>query len=92
MPNNSRMSGASKASASDPGTGAIAIDYSAADQVLTTPGRGLHINADGTLVLILIDDAHAGLPYVVKAGVTYPFAVKTIVRTGSSGATGNILL
>jgi hypothetical protein len=92
MPNNPRMGGHVPPSATDPGVGGVAIDYSTIDQNLPTPGRGLHINTTGTLMLILIDDADGpGLPYYVKAGAVYGYAVRRIMKLGSSGASGNIL-
>lgn len=75
------------------GRSCAAINYSGGDQVVDPPCRGLHINADGTLVLVLAEDPEgfAGLPFVVKEGVEYAYAVRKIVQAGSSTATGNLI-
>lgn len=67
------------------GRKSLAIDYAADDQELETPSRGIHVNTDGTLVLVLAEDDEdaAGEEYVVKAGASYPYAVRKIVKDGS---------
>lgn len=68
-----------------------AIDYAEGDQELVTPARGIHVNTDGTLVLVLAEDTdEAGLPYVVKAGAEYALAVRKVIADGSD-ASGNLL-
>jgi hypothetical protein len=68
----------------------IPIDYSAADQVLAAPGRGLFISGAGSLVVRLrsgnADTTLAGL----VAGREYAFEVARIVKLGSD-ATGLVL-
>jgi hypothetical protein len=85
---------ASVASAS--GKSGIAIDYAGGDQTVDPAlgiVRGLHVNTNGTLVLVLSHDPvdAAGLPYVLIAGQEYALSVRKIVKAGSSGVTGNIL-
>lgn len=86
---NDRMSGQST-SPDDPAVGFVAIDYSATDQVLQVYGRGIHCNVAGTLVVVGTDGSSASL--VMNAGMTYPYAIKQITRTGSSNFVGYVLL
>lgn len=61
----------------------VAIDFSAADQVLATPSRGLYISTGGTLIVRMragaADTTLAGL----VAGKTYDFEIVKIVKAGS---------
>jgi hypothetical protein len=64
----------------------VPIDYAAADQTLTAPGRALYISTGGTLVVRLrsgnADTTLAGL----VAGREYGFEVVKIVKVGSDAA------
>lgn len=85
---NQRMTGSS--GATDPVTGAVAINYSGGDQVLSTTSRGLYIGTAGNLAVVMQDLSEVTYNNLA-AGVVYPFAVRTIRQTGSTAA-GVVLL
>jgi hypothetical protein len=64
----------------------VPIDYSAADQILAAPGRGLFISTGGSLVVRLrsgtADTTLSGL----VAGREYGFEIVRIVKLGSDAA------
>lgn len=60
------------------------------DSVIYLDVQGFMVNADGTLAVQMADGSAATL--TVKAGVTYPFAVRKVKSTGSTGVTTVVLL
>jgi hypothetical protein len=88
-PGNKRVFG-SPTSASDPATGAVAIDYSGGDQVLAEYSRGIYISTAGDLAVVMAN-GDAVIFEDLAAGQVYPFSVKQITATGSAAA-GVVLL
>ena len=70
---------------SDPAMGGVAIDYAAADQVLTVPGRALYISGLGNLVVETVGGDTLTFTGLL-AGLIYPIAVRKIIKAGSSAA------
>jgi len=69
----------------DPVIGGVAINYAAADQVLTVAARGLYISGAGNLVVETIGGDTLTFTGLL-AGVIYPVAVRKIIKLGSSAA------
>jgi len=55
------------------------------DQQGDRHARAFHANVDGTLAVMLVGDS-AAVPLAVKEGLTYPYAVKRFMSTGTDAA------
>ena len=68
---------------SDPGVGAVAINYAGGDQTVEAPARGIYIDVAGNLAVVMANgDA---ITFVgLLAGVLYPFSVRQITKAGST--------
>lgn len=55
------------------------------DQQTSRHPRAFHANADGTLAVMLVGDS-AAVSLKVKEGLTYPYAVKRFMSTGTDVA------
>ena len=71
-----------------PVVGLVAISYGS-DQVFTKRVRGLHISTAGTLNVVMADGSTGSL--VLAVGV-YPYEVRQILTSGSSGVVGFALI
>jgi hypothetical protein len=60
----------------------ITDSTSTEDQQAAKHPRAFHANADGTLAAMMVGDS-AAVPLVIKEGLTYPYAVKRFMVTGT---------
>lgn len=68
-----------------PATRAAALTAGASD--LAAPTRGLHINTDGNITVVMADDAAADtVTLAVVAGMTYPYRIRRL--TAGTGVVG----
>lgn len=68
-----------------PATKAVALTASGTD--LDAPTRGLHVNADGNITVVMADDAAADtVTLSVVAGMTYPYRIRRL--TAGTGVVG----
>lgn len=89
MAQNIRFEG-SPIRASDPATGAVAIDYSGGNQTLAVEARGIYISTAGHLN-VTMRDGQTVLFSNLAAGQVYPFGVTAILQASSTAA-GVVLL
>lgn len=73
---------------SDPAIGAVAIDYSSADQLIVGSNRWLHISTAGTLK---VDMARGDTVSLVLAVGVYKYRITKIYQSGSSSAAGFVM-
>lgn len=71
-----------------PAVGIVAINYGS-DQTFTKRVRGLHISTAGTLNLVMADGSSGSMVFAVGY---YPYEVRQILNSGSSGVVGFALV
>jgi hypothetical protein len=66
--------------------GAIAVDISAADAVLTTITRGVYVGVSGDLKVIFAGDVDAAAVTLtgLASGVWHPMQIRTVVKIGTT--------
>lgn len=67
-------------------TKSTAINVAAADQAVSPPSNGLYITTTGTLVVRFAEDSADVTLTNLQAGFFYPFAVKKIIKLGTTAA------
>jgi hypothetical protein len=73
---------------SEPATGAVAMTRT--DVTYPTSARGFHCNVAGSISLTMLDNSTA--TFTCSAGVTYPYAHKGTLASGSASFEGYALL
>jgi hypothetical protein len=69
----------------------VPIDFAAADQTLSEPGRGIYISGAGDLVVRMRSGATDTTLTGLLAGKVYDFEIVRVVKFGSTAA-GLVLL
>ena len=63
-------------------------DYSAGDHNFSVTTRGIHVNVDGTAVVVFEGDGTSTRSLVLLAGAVYPYRIKTIKNSGTTAGMG----
>lgn len=72
-------------------TGIVAVDVSAADQVLAKPCRGIMVGVSGDVAVTMLDGTTGILP-ALNPGTLYPVAAKSFTKTGTTASAIKALL
>lgn len=62
-------------------------DYSSADHDFSVTTRAIHVNVDGTAVVVFEGDSTTR-SLVLVGGMTYPYRLKTIKNSGTTAGMG----